>query len=161
MKNFLRLFIPFCLIFFVSCHQENEQTEKYQAEVAEKLAEVNTRYYKAWKTKDLGTCLSFFDEEFINIFSYGITADVDQCREIFQSAFDKYSIEGVRYERTECIVHHNMAFTTGWFEQRLISNDKQDTISYKMRVMHVFKKQNDESWKWYRLIGQFKSPEES
>jgi len=47
-----------------------------------------------------------------------------------------------------------MAFVTCLFEQKWITNDKQETISFKMRGMIVYKKQEDGSWKMFRLIGQ-------
>ena len=40
------------------------------------------------------------------------------------------------------------------FKQKWITNDKQDTIHFDMRGMTVFKKQDDGSWKIFRLFGQ-------
>ena len=88
----------------------------------------------------------FYDKDMLNMFSYGPAKIWKQCRESFKNVFNNYSIEGVKWEPIECIVDHNFAFVT-LFEQKWISNDKQDTISFKMRGMSVYKKQEDGSWK--------------
>jgi ketosteroid isomerase-like protein len=98
--------------------------------------------------------MSYLDKDFINMFSYPAADNIEQCRESFQNVIDAYSIEGVKYNRTECLVDLNYAIETGMFEQSWISNDHQDTIDFKMRGMSIWKKQPDGSWKMYRLIAQ-------
>ncbi|MCJ7802761.1 MAG: nuclear transport factor 2 family protein, partial [Candidatus Marinimicrobia bacterium] len=104
--------------------------------------------------KDLDSTLFFLDEGFINMFSFGMSLTKQECREGFQEVFDTYSIEGVEFKIIEVIVDNDYAFETEMFKQKWISNDKQDTILFDMRPMFVFKKQDDCSWKIFRLIGQ-------
>jgi len=128
--------------------------KNYDLEVKAKIAEQSKLYFEAWQNKDLESTLSFLDDDFINMFSLGMNQTKDECREDWKRVFDTYSIEGVEFIRTELIVDNNYAFETGLFKQKWITNDKQDTISFDMRGMTVYKKQSDESWKMFRLMGQ-------
>ena len=145
------------LVFFISCQetvQTGQATEEYKAEVKETIAKSNKLFYEAWENKDLDSTLFFLDEGFINMFGFGPSQAKQECRESFQGVFDMYSIEGVEFESIELIVDQNYAFETSLFKQKWITNDKQDTILFDMRGMTVFKKQNDDIWKIFRLIGQ-------
>jgi len=155
MKNFALLMTLLCLLILTCCQQGTEQTpESYQAEVCAELLQLDMAYFEAWENEDLETCMSYYDKDFINMFAYGPVRNLEECRESYQDVFDNYSIEGVKWERTECFVDNNMAFETGLFEQIWITNDQQDTISFKMRGMTVYRKQEDGSWKQFRLIAQ-------
>ncbi|MEN8118146.1 MAG: DUF4440 domain-containing protein, partial [Bacteroidota bacterium] len=108
-----------------------------------------------WENEDLDSTLTFLDEDFLNMFSFGPTAwNKEQCREGFKDVFDTYLVEDLEYKTIEIIVDQNYAFQTQLFKQKWITNDKQDTIYFDMRSMSVFKKQDDGSWKLFRLIGQ-------
>lgn len=149
------LFIGFlCLSALFSCQPEKKPADVYKAEVAEELSRLNKLYFEAWQNEDLDSCMSFLAPDFINMFSYGPVSNYEQCRETNKKVFDDYIIEGVKYERTECFVDCDMAFEDGLFEQQWITNDKSDTIFFKMRGLTVFKKQEDGSWKQFRLIAQ-------
>jgi len=143
-----------CCSIMISCQTEKKPSDAYKAEVAEELARMNSLYFEAWQNEDLDSTMSFFAPDFMNMFSYGPAANVEQCRESFKDVVDNYSIEGVKYERTECFVDCDYAFEVGLFEQQWITNDKSDTVFFKMRGMTVFKKQEDGSWKMFRLIAQ-------
>jgi len=142
------------LLSLFSCQQEKRPTAQDKALVAEELSRLNKLYFEAWQNEDLDSCMSFLAPDFINMFSYGPAANYEQCREANQKVFENYIIEGVKYERTECFVDCDMAFEDGLFEQQWITNDKSDTIFFKMRGLTVFKKQEDGSWKQFRLIAQ-------
>jgi ketosteroid isomerase-like protein len=154
MKHLNVLIVTIALFSLVSCQQGKKQTEQYKAEVAEELSKQNTLYFEAWQNKDLDSVLYFLAPDFINMPSYGMANNVDECRKSFRDVFEKYSIEGVKYERTECFVDCDYAFEVGLFEQKWITLDKTDTISSKLRGMTVFKKQPDGKWKMFRLIIQ-------
>ena len=145
------------LVFFISC-QQTVQTdlaeEEYKAEVEETIAKSMKLFYEAWENEDVDSTLFFLDEDFINMFDFGMSLTKEESREIFQEVFDTYSIEGVEFKIIEIIVGHDYAFETEMFKQKWITNDLQDTILTDMRPMHVFKKQDDGSWKLFRLIGQ-------
>ena len=145
------------LVFFISC-QQTVQTdlaaEEYKAEVEETIAKSMKLFYEAWENEDVDSTLFFLDEGFINMFDFGMSLTKEESREIFQEVFDTYSIEGVEFKIIEIIVGHDYAFETEMFKQKWITNDLQDTILTDMRPMHVFKKQDDGSWKLFRLIGQ-------
>ena len=128
--------------------------KNYESEVKTKIAEQSKKYFNAWQNKDLEYCLSFLDDDFINMFSLGMNQTKEECREDWKRIFDTYSIEGVEFNRTELIVDKDYAFETGLFKQKWITNDKQDTISFDMRGLTIYKKQKDESWKMFRLMGQ-------
>jgi ketosteroid isomerase-like protein len=150
------LFLTF-LVFFISCQQtkQNVQTpEEYQGEVKEEIAQLDRLFFEAWENEDLETCLSMVDEGFINMFSFGMSTTKEQCRDGFADVFDTYSIEDVEFESVEVIADQNYAVETLLFQQKWITNDKQDTIFFNMRQMTVFKKQEDSSWKWFRHIAQ-------
>jgi ketosteroid isomerase-like protein len=154
-KSLILLTALFCLIIITNCQQKKEaENPNYEAEVCELISQNSMKGFEAWQNEDLETYMSFLAPDFINMFSYGMTANLEECREQFQEVFDNYVIKDVKYERIECIVHHDMAFETGLFEQKWISNDGQDTIAFKMRGMNIYKKQEDGSWKWFRLMGQ-------
>jgi len=145
------------LVFFISC-QQTVQTdlaeEEYKAEVEKTIAKSMKLFYEAWENEDVDSTLFFLDEGFINMFDFGMSLTKEESREIFQEVFDTYSIEGVEFKIIEIIVGHDYAFETEMFKQKWITNDLQDTILTDMRPMHVFKKQDDGSWKLFRLIGQ-------
>jgi ketosteroid isomerase-like protein len=151
----MELFIGLlCFIALLSCGPEKKPADAYKAEVAEELSRLNKLYFEAWQNEDLDSCMSFLAPDFINMFSYGPASNYEQCREANKNVFDNYIIEGVKYERTECFVDCDMAFEDGFFEQQWITNDKSDTIFFKMRGLTVFKKQADGNWKQFRLIAQ-------
>jgi ketosteroid isomerase-like protein len=154
MKKVTLLLALVCLLFLTCCQQGTKLPENYQAEVCDELSQLNTPYFEAWANEDLDSVLFFLDKDFLNMFSYGPATNLEENIESFKNVFDTYSVEDVKYEETECLVDHIYAFTTGWFEQKWITNDMQDTISFKMRGMTVWKKQEDGSWKMFRLIAQ-------
>jgi len=128
--------------------------KNYESEVKTKIAEQSRLYFEAWQNKDLESTLSFLADDFINMFSINTTQNKEQCRDDWKNIFDNYAIEDVEYKRIECIVHHDMAFDTGWFKQKWTSNDKKENISFNMRGLSIYKKQSDGSWKMFRLIAQ-------
>ena len=145
------------LIFCISCQQTvqtGQTTEEYKTEVKETIAKSVKLFYEAWENEDVDSTQFFLDEGFINMFDFGMSLTKEECREVFQEVFDTYSIEGVEFKIIEIIVGHDYAFETEMFKQTWITNDLQDTILTDMRPMHVFKKQDDGSWKLFRLIGQ-------
>ena len=151
------IYLLLVLIPVLSCQQTKQtgQTaEEYQAEVKENIAQFNKLYFEAWENELLDSSLFFLDEGFINMFGFGLSQTKEQCREAWQDIFDMYSIEGVEFNSIELIVDNDYAFETSLFKQKWITNDKQDTILFDMRGMTVFKKQEDSSWKIFRLIGQ-------
>ena len=154
MKNVSFLTALFYLFILTCCQQGTKLPENYQAKVCDELTVSLNKSLEAWQKEDLETYLSFCDKDMLNMFSYGPAQNLEQCRKSFGDVFTNYSIEGVKWEPVECIVDHNLAFTIILFEQRWISNDKQDTISFKMRGMTVSRKQEDGSWKMFRLFGQ-------
>ena len=155
MKKIL-IFLTF-LVPCISCQQTaqtSQTTEGYKEELKETITKFNELFYEAWENKDLDSTLIFLDEGFINMFGFGLSQTKEQCREAWQDIFDMYSIEGVEFNSIELIVDNDYAFETSLFKQKWITNDKQDTILFDMRGMTVFKKQEDSSWKIFRLIGQ-------
>ncbi len=128
--------------------------EEYQAEVKEKIAQLDKLYFEAWENEELETCLSALDEGFINMFYFDMSMSKEQCRDGFADVFDTYSIEDVEYESVEVIADQNYTVETGLLQQKWITNDKQDTILFDVRLITVFKKQEDSSWKWFRHYAQ-------
>ena len=98
--------------------------------------------------------LQCLDEGIINMFSFGMSASKEQCRNDFVDVFDTYSVEDVEFKFIELIADQNYAFETGLLKQKWITNDKQDTVLFNMRTVTVYKKQEDGSWKIFRMIGQ-------
>jgi ketosteroid isomerase-like protein len=154
MKKVIFLVIVLAVISCQQTKQTGQTAEEYQAEVKEKIAQFNKLYFEAWENELLDSTLFFLDEGFINMFSFGPSQTKEECREAFQNVFDMYSIEDVKYESVELLADQNYAIETGLFKQTWISNDKQDTVRFDMRGMSVFKKQEDGSWKMFRLVGQ-------
>jgi len=154
MKKPVLLLSIFCLLILVSCQQRTKHPENYLAQVCDELIQVDKLFFEAWENEDLDSCLFFLDKDLLNMFSYGPATNLDENKESFRNIFDTYSVEDVKYERTECLVDQIYAIETGWFEQKWITNDKQDTIFFKMRSMTVWRKQEDSSWKMFRLIAQ-------
>lgn len=145
------------LIAVISCQQTTQpgQTEEeYQAEAKEEITQLSNLYFEAWENEDLDSTMFFLDEGLINMFSFNMSQTKDEGREDWKSVFDTYSVEDVEFKRVELIVDRNYAFETGLFKQKWITNDKQDTLSFDMRGMTVYKKQEDGSWKMFRLMGQ-------
>ena len=154
MKNSVITLTIICLLFLACCQQGTKLPEGYQAQVCKELSELGTKYFEAWDNEDLEACMSFYDKDFVNMFSFGSASNLEQCRESYKSMFENFIIEGVKYERSECFADHNFAFEVGVFEQTLISNNKEDTVINKTRGISVYKKQEDGSWEQFRLIGQ-------
>ncbi len=154
MKRVSFLTALLCLFIFSCCQQGAKLPENYQDKVCEELSQSLTKSLEAWQKEDLETYMSFLDKDMVNMFSYGMAQNLEQCRKSFGDVFSNYSIEGVKWEPVECIVDHNLAFMVVLFEQKWISNDKQDTILFKMRGMSVSRKQEDGSWKLFRNFGQ-------
>jgi len=141
----------------ISCQQSKQidpTSEEYQAKVTEEIDQLDRLYFEAWENEDLETCLSVFDEGFINMFYFGMSMSKEQCRDGFANVFDTYSIEDVEYERVEVIADQDYAVGTMLFQQKWITNDKQDTTLFELRSITVFKKQEDNSWEWFRHYAQ-------
>jgi ketosteroid isomerase-like protein len=154
MKKAIFLVVVLAVISCQQTKQNAQTTEEYQAEVKEEIAQIDKLYIEAWENEDLDSILFFLDEGFINMFSFGMSMTKKECRDNFANVFDTYSIEDVEYESIEVIADQNYAFETMLFQQKWITNDKQDTILFDMRGMSVFKKQEDDSWKLFRNFGQ-------
>ena len=151
------VFLGIVLIFVMSCKQTTQTdttSQEYQAEVKQQIAQLDRLYYEAWENEDLDSVLSFFDEGFLNMFALGMTMTKEQCREGFPDVFTSYSIEDVEFKSIELLVDQDYAIETKLFKQKWITNDKQDTVPFDMRIFMVFKKQEDGSWKIFRNIGQ-------
>ena len=157
MKKYLWTIIPIILLAATSCQQTKQidsTSEEYQAKVKEEIAQVDKLFYEAWENEDLDYILSMLDEGFINMFYFDMSMSKEQCRDGFADVFDTYSIEDVEYERVEVIADQNYAFETLLFQQKWITNDKQDTTLFDVRIITVFKKQEDSSWKLFRHYAQ-------
>ena len=150
-------FLLIVLISVVSC-QQSQQTgqtqEEYHAEVKETLTQSNKLWFEALENEDADSLLFFLDEGFINMFALGLSQTKEQCLEAWKDIFDTYLIQDVEYESVELMVDQNYAFETMLFKQKWITNDKQDTLLFDMRTVSIHKKQEDGSWKLFRLIGQ-------
>ncbi len=154
MKNFLSVLMAMLLLATFSCRQEQQNQEAYQNEVKQKIAELDKHFFEAWENEDLETVMTYLDDDFINMFSFGKPNNKEQCREAFQNVIDTYLVEDVEFESVELIVDRNYAIETSLFNQKWITNDNTDTIFFDMRAMTVFKKQENGDWKMFRLIGQ-------
>ena len=144
-----------CLLVLPCCQQPEKLPEDYQDQVSAELLNLNKLlWYEAWEKEDLDSCLFFLDKDFLNMFAYGPATGLEENKQSFRDLFENYSVEDVRYERTECLVDSKYATETYWFEQKWITNDKQDTISSKLRGMSVWRKQEDGSWKMFRTMAQ-------
>jgi ketosteroid isomerase-like protein len=155
MKNII-LIIGLATII-CACQQTKQidpTSEEYQAKVKEEIVQLNKLYFEAWENEDVDSVMYFIDEGFINMFSFGMSSTKEQSPDDFANVFENYSVEDVVYETTEVIADQNYAVETGLLKQKWITNDKQDTILFDMRGMQVWKKQEDGSWKIFRLIGQ-------
>lgn len=158
MKKYILTIIPIILLAATSCQQTKQidpTSEEYQAKVKEEIAQLDRLYYEAWENEDLETCLSMLDEGFINMFYFDMSMSKEQCSDGFADVFDTYSIADVEYESVEVIADQNYAIETLLFQQKWITNDKQDTTLFDIRSITVFKKQEDSSWKWFRHYAQF------
>lgn len=155
MKNYLTILFAAVLIVALSCQPQSQQSsEEYQNEVKQKVAEVDKLWLKAWENEDLDSVIFYLDEGFMNMFNFGMYLNKEQCRGGFQDVFNTYSVEDIEYKTVEIIVDQNYAFETQLFKQKWITNNKQDTTYFDMRIVRVFKKQDDSSWKVFREIGQ-------
>jgi ketosteroid isomerase-like protein len=154
MKNYIFFLIATFLLAGYSCQQKQEVTEEYKNEVKQKIAELDELYFEAWEKEDLDSTITFLDEDFINMFGFGMNQTKEECRQDWKNVFDTYIIEGVEFKPVELLVDQNYAIETGLFKQKWITNDKKDTTYFDMRGMTVFKKQKDGSWKMFRLMGQ-------
>jgi len=154
MKKCISILVALLLLATFSCRQEPQNQEAYENEVKQKITELDNIYFETWENEDLESHMATLDEDFINMFYLGLYYNIDQCREGFQDVFDTYSVEDVAYKSTELIVDQNYAIETGLLKQKWITNDQQDTTYFDVRLMSIFKKQEDGNWKLYRLIGQ-------
>ena len=155
MKNYLSILIVTVMFVAISCLPHHQQSsEEYQNEVKQKIAELDKLWFEAWENEELDSVMTFLDEGFLNIFGFDMTWDKEQCRKNFQESFITSSIEDVEHKTVETFVDHDYAFETLLFKQKIITNDKQDTTIYDTRLMTVYKKQEDKSWKVFRLMGQ-------
>ena len=155
MKHSIYLFIA--LIIAVSCQpaaQNGQTQEEYQAEVKAEIARLDKLYYEAWDNEDLDSVMFFLDEGIINMFYLWMSMNWEECYNGYKDLFDNNSVEDVEYEIVELLVGQEHSIETGLLKQKFITNDRQDTTFFDMRVMTVLKKQADASWKVFRLIGQ-------
>ena len=146
------------IIIVMAACQQTEHTDitsaEYQSEVKEEIAKFNKLYYEAWGNEDIDSVMYFLDEGFVNMFGFGMSLSKEESRDGFADVFDSYSIEDVEFKTIEVIADHNYAFETLFFKQKWITNDNQDTIVFDIRVMTVFKNQDDGSWKMFRHFAQ-------
>ena len=154
MKKVIFLVVVLAVISCQQSKQIDPISQEYQAKVKEEIAQLDRLYFEAWENKDLETCLSALDEGFINMFYFDMSMPKEQCRDGFADVFDTYSIEDVEYESVEVIADQNYAVETLLLQQKWITNDKQDTILFDVRLITVLKKQEDSSWKWFRHFAQ-------
>lgn len=162
MKTTTPLIALFFLLILYSCQQGSEISESYQDEVCAELVEFTHKSHETWENEDLETYMSYLDKDIVNMYFYGLSMNLEENREGFKDLFETYSIEDVKFEAVECFADHNYAFVVGFLDQKWISNDKQDTIvTDKLRFLTVFKKQEDGTWKVFRLMGQHPTPDEN
>jgi ketosteroid isomerase-like protein len=162
MKKVTLLIALLYLLILVNCKQGSKLPENYQDQVCDELIEFTHKSLETWENEDLETYMSYLDKDIVNMYSYGLSMNLEENRQLFKDLFDDYSIEDVKFEVVECFADHNYAFVVGFLDQKWISNDKQDTIvTDKLRGLTVYKKQEDGNWKMFRLIGQHPTPDEN
>ena len=162
MKTTTPLIALLFLLILVGCKQGSEVSESYQDEVCAQLIELTHRSLEIWENEDMETYMSYLDKDIVNMYGYGLSTNLEENRQLFKDLTDTFSIEDVKFEVVECFADHNYAFVVGYLDQKWISNDKQDTIiTDKLRSLTIYKKQEDGSWKMFRLMGQHPTPDEN
>ena len=154
MKKAIFLVVVLAVLSCQQTKQNVQTTEEYQAKVKEEITQISRLYLEAWENEDIDSVMYFLDEGFINMFRFGMSSTKEQSPDDFANVFDNYSVEDVEYEIVEVIVDQNYTIETGLLKQKWITNDKQDTVLFDVRLISVYKKQEDGSWKIFRGIGQ-------
>jgi ketosteroid isomerase-like protein len=152
MKKVTLLMALLYLLILNGCNNEVKLPEDYEAQVTAQISELMTKNTEAWENGDLETYWSCFDEDYFRLNSNNVVSNLEENIETYKDYFINRSFEDVKYKQIDFVVDHNYAFEINQWEQKLIDNEKQDTIQQKMSGFAVYKKQESGDWKIFRLV---------
>ena len=70
---------------------------------------MGAKYFEAWENEDLDSVMCFLRPEVSEyVFLWPRRQTLKENRESSRKVFDAYSVEDVKYERTECLVDHSL-----------------------------------------------------
>jgi len=156
MKPFTFLLALLSAIFLMNCQQEKNQNENSttDAEVAEEIAQIWADYIEFANNDDLDACMSMMTDDYVNMQASNSTQyGVEETKEFIAGWLENNTSEIVDYQQIELFVHDNMAYEFCFIEQK-ITPDGQESVNVKSRCLAVFKKQEDDSWKFHRWMVQ-------
>jgi ketosteroid isomerase-like protein len=142
------------LAFSCTHHETTETNTVNKEEVAAELSSTWAAFTDAWEKGDVEACLSYMDEDYINMPSLEATTDFTATGEMFTAVFENNIIESAQVRPIELYVHDDMAFEFTYMDQVWINKSTEDTSQFTNRCLSVWKKMEDGNWKLLRWMAQ-------
>ncbi|UCH14919.1 MAG: SgcJ/EcaC family oxidoreductase [Bacteroidales bacterium] len=146
--KFCLLIISFLFGVLAGCNQTNKNADA-EADLA-KIKEVAAQYRDAVKNDDLDLFMDVWAEDAIRLEpGFNAIKGREKIREHFKPFFDQFYSWADLYGEQEWEVSGDLAFSYANCIVSTIPKEGGDTIIFDVKVVDVFKRQVDGSWKIY------------
>lgn len=123
--------------------------------IIKEITLVGDGFFEAWKYGDAAIIVSYLSRDFVNMPTIDITEDDFEAHK--ESTFDiteSFTVKEIEYERIEIFIHADMAYEIGWLRDVLVDKESDEIMEGYSRILMVWKKVDDETWKLYRWLAQ-------
>jgi len=158
MKKLLMV-IPLVLLlcFTFSC-QKGEEVAEEPAVDAEAIKSLIDDYSKAWNEGDYEGFMALIDEEAMFLLANGPTLKgIAEIRSLYSNSFNMNTVD-LTTTTEEIHISGDLAFSRDGVKGSINPKDGSKPIVFDNKVITIFKKQVDGSWKIWRHIYNSNTP---
>jgi ketosteroid isomerase-like protein len=160
-KLLLILLLVFLLCFTFSCQKAEEVAEEPAVDIeadVEAIKGVIDDITRAWNEGDYEGYIALIDEEAMFLPPNAATvSDMETIRSIYKNHFDSFDLD-LTIIKEEIHVFGDLAFSRDGWKGSLNPKDSSEPIVFDNKVITIYKKQPDGSWKIWRAMFNSNTP---
>jgi len=164
-KIFTILPLVFLLCFTFGCQKAEEVAEEpavdvgvdVEADIAA-IESLTNQVMNAWNEGDYEGCMALIDEEAMILLANGPTLEgIEVIRSTYRTSFDSMDFD-LTLTTEEIHVYDNIAFSRDNWKGSMNPKDGSEPIVFDNKVISIYKRQPDGSWKIWRNIYNSNTP---
>jgi ketosteroid isomerase-like protein len=155
------LLLVFLLCFTFSCQKAEEVAEEPAVDVeadVEAIKDIIDNIMKTWNEGDYEGYMALIDEEAMFLPPNAPTvSDTETIRSIYKNQFDSVDLD-LTIINKEIHVFGDLAFSRDGWKGSLNPKDSSEPILFDNKIITIYKKQPDGSWKIWRAMFNSNTP---
>jgi ketosteroid isomerase-like protein len=156
-KLFMILPLFFLLCFAFGCQKAEEVAEEPEADV-EAIKGIIDEITRTWNEGDYEGFIAIIDEEAVFLPPNAPTvSDMETISSIYKNHFDSFDLD-LTIITEEIHVFGDLAFSRESWKGSLNPKDSSEPIVFDNKVITIYKKQPDGSWKIWRAMFNSNTP---